>query len=421
MRSRTGGIEVKMLLYNVAILPGEGPFIPRGFILVDGEVIADLGPGDGPSVDRAVDGQNCVVIPGLINAHTHLALTNYRGIADNVRLFDFLSETRKRWSTATPDEVTRSAVEGCRAAVRSGTTSLVDTYTTTPRPTAEAAKRVGVRLVGAPGARSTWFGEPAADTFLEGLRETEATAKDYASGDLMYIPYLSAHSPYHCTSDQIRNIKGACRDRGWLFGIHLAECHEEVELIRRWTGMTPTEYLDSLGVLDDRTIAAHGVFLTEDDVRRLADRGTHLAHCPKSNAKLGDGIAPVPLCLRHGVSVALGTDSMVSNNNLDMLEEMRFGALIHRGAHRDPSILVARDLFLMATINGARAIGLAEHIGSLRPGKRADLAMIDLKPPGGLGEDAVLSDLVFHATSEAVRTVMVNGRIVLEDGRVHPT
>ena len=267
----------------------------------------------------------------------------------------------------------------------------MDSHTITPRPAAEAARRAGVRLVGAPGARSLWFGEPAPDTFLEGLRETEVTAADYAGADLMFVPYLSAHSPYHCSAEQIRLVKAACRARGWLFGIHLAECQEEVELIRRWTGMTPTEYLDSLDVLDERTLVAHAVFLSDGDIRRLADRGSHIAHCPKSNAKLGDGIAPVPLCLRHGVVVALGTDSMVSNNNLDMLEEMRFGVLIHRGAHRDPRILTARECFEMATTRGAQAIGLSDRIGSLRPGMRADLTLLELKPPLGMTEQAVLS------------------------------
>jgi len=416
--SRGVALNVAFVLRNVAILPAEGPFIPRGFIHIDRDTITDLGPGDGPAADQVIDAQGRVAIPGLVNAHTHLALTFYRSIADDVRLFDFLAETRKYWAKATPVEAFESALAGCCAAVRSGTTCLVDSYTTTPRPAAQAARRVGVRLVGAPGARSLWFGEPAPDTFLEGLRETEATAADYAGADLMYVPYLSAHSPYHCSAEQIRQVKAACRTRGWLFGIHLAECQEEVELIRRWTGMTPTEYLDSLSVLDDRTLVAHAVFLSDEDIRRLSDRGSHLAHCPKSNAKLGDGIAPVPLCLRRGVSVALGTDSMVSNNNLDMLEEMRFGILIHRAAHREPGVLTAREIFEMATIRGARALGLSDQIGSLRQGKRADLALLDLKPPLGMTEQAVLSEIVFHATVEAVRTVIINGRIVAEEGHI---
>jgi 5-methylthioadenosine/S-adenosylhomocysteine deaminase len=234
----------------------------------------------------------------------------------------------------------------------------------------------------------------------------------------MFVPSLAAHSPYNCSPEQIQRVKAACRDRGWLFAIHLAECEEEVELIRRWHGMTPTAYLDSLGVLDDRTLLAHGVFLTDDDILLLADRGSHLMHCPKSNAKLGDGIAPIPACLRQGVSVALGTDSMVSNNNLDMLEEMRFATLIHRGLHRAPDVMTARGIFAMATVEGARALGLADQLGSLRPGKKADLALLALQPPLGMTEQAVLSELVFHATAEAVRTVFVDGRPVLDDGAV---
>jgi 5-methylthioadenosine/S-adenosylhomocysteine deaminase len=237
----------------------------------------------------------------------------------------------------------------------------------------------------------------------------------------MFIPSLAAHSPYNCTAEQIRQVKAACRERGWLFSIHLAECQEEVDLVYRWHGVTPAAYLDRLGVLDDRTLLAHCVFLTEDDIKLLAERGSHVMHCPKSNAKLGDGIAPIPACLAAGVSVALGTDSMVSNNNLDMLEEMRFGALIQRAVTRDPSVVTARQVFEMATMGGARALGLASEIGSLRPGKRADLILLDLRPPQGLTEALVLSELVFHATADAVRMLIVNGQIVHDPGGLRGT
>lgn len=417
-----------LVIRRVAILPGKGPFIASGFIVVDGERIADLGPGDGPAAPSSTerppggfevrDAHGLVAIPGLINAHTHLALTRYRGIADDVRLFEFLLETRKHWSQAAPNEAAESALDGCRAAVRSGTTCLIDSHATSPRPAAEAAQRVGVRVAGAAAARSLWLGEPAPDTFEQCLRETEAVAAEFAGSDLLYVPCFAAHSPYNCSADQIKRIKAVCSDRGWSFAIHLAESAEEVELIRRWHGMTPAEYLDRLGVLDDRSLLAHCVYLSEDDVRRLADRGSHVMHCPKSNAKLGNGAAPIPACLGAGVPVALGTDSMVSNNTLDMLEEMRFGALVHRTVHRDAAIVTARQVFEMATIAGARALGLAGEIGSLRPGKRADLALLALDPPSGMSEQAVLSDLVFHATADAVRTVIVNGRIVVDNGAI---
>jgi 5-methylthioadenosine/S-adenosylhomocysteine deaminase len=372
-----------------------------------------MGPGEGPPGHEGRDADGLVAIPGLINSHTHLALTTYRGIADDVRLFEFLAETRKRWGAATHSEVFDAARAGCLAAVRSGTTCLFDSHATSPRPVAAAGREVGVRVIAAGGARSTWFGAPAIDTLPDILRETRAMVKDLVSADLMVIPSLGAHSPYSCTPQQIRQVKAICRDQGWLFTIHLAECEEEVQLIRNWTGMTPAAYLDSLGVLDDRTVLAHAVFLDAQDIRILADRGSHIAHCPKSNAKLGDGIAPISRYMAAGVSVALGTDSMVSNNNLDMLEEMRFGALIHRAMQRDPAVITARQMFSMATIDGARALGLAHEIGSLRPGKKADLVLLQLNPPLGLTEAAVLSELVFHATAEAVRMVIVDGRVVL--------
>ena len=141
-------------------------------------------------------------------------------------------------------------------------------------------------------------------------------------------------------------------------------------------------------------------------------------HCPKSNAKLGNGAAPVPEYLARGMSVGLGTDSMVSNNNLDMLEEMRFCALIHRTVRGDPAAITAGQAFAMATIGGARALGLEAELGSLRPGKRADVVLVSLTPPTGVSEETVLSELVFHVTSDAVRTVIVNGRTILDDGRV---
>jgi len=408
---------VSLLLRHVAILPGDGPFIPDGFIRIDGDRITALGAGQGGAAGAS---RGLVAIPGFVNAHTHLALSRYRGIADDLPLFAFLAETRKRWGTASHDEAYRAARAGCVEAVRGGTTTVCDSHARSPRPAVEAAVDIGVRIVAAGSARSTWFGAPAEDTLPDVLRETSAVAAA-APADGMYVPSLAAHSPYHCAAPQIQRIKAICRERGWLFAIHLAECLEESELIRSWTGLTPTAYLDGLGVLDERTLVAHAVHLTAADIRRLADRGTHVVHCPKSNAKLGDGIAPIPACLEAGVSLALGTDSMVSNNRLDMLEEMRFGALIQRGLQRDPGVISARQIFDMATLGGARALGLDGEIGSLRPGKKADLALLALAPPLGLTEDAVLSELVFHATDDAVRTVIVNGRIVVDGGRVCAT
>lgn len=409
------------LIRNVTVMPGEEAVVPVGFIVIDDDRIHAIGAGEAPApgtdlarlpFDDVIDGTGLVAIPGLINAHTHLALTSYRGIADDVRLFDFLIETRKRWSTAVPAESLASARAGCLAAVRSGTTCLVDSHATTPRPAVEAAREVGVRVVAAAAARDRWFGEPAPDTLESVVRETDAVVADYAAADLLYVPSLAAHSPYNCSAEQIKRVSVICRERGWLFAIHLAECEEEVSLIRKWHDMTPTEYLAYLGVLDERSLLAHCVFLTDEDIRRLADHGSHVMHCPKSNAKLSDGIAPIPACLGAGVSVALGTDSMVSNNNLDMLEEMRFGALIHRATSRAPSVMRARQMFEMATIAGARALGLDREIGSLEEGKRADLVLMALEPPAGRDEDALLSELVFHATAQAVRAVIVNGRTI---------
>ena len=412
---------MEQLIRNVSILPGEGAFVPNGYIYIADDRIVAVEPSDPPAalLGRVTlrDGTGMVAIPGLINAHTHVSLTRYRGIADDVRLFDFLHETRRRWSQASPEETVGSALEGCLAALRSGTTCLVDSHAASPRPIAIAARQAGIRLIGASAARSMWFGEPAEDTFASCLRETEAVAAEFAAADLMYIPSLSAHSPYNCSGSQIAAVKEAARSRGWTFAIHLAECREEVDLIRRWHGMTPTAYLDSLGGLDEHSLLAHCVHITEDDMRRVGDRGAHIMHCPKSNAKLGSGTAPLPEFLERGLSVGLGTDSMVSNNNLDMLEEMRFCALIHRSVRADPSVVSASQVFHMVTMGGARAVGLAEEIGSLRPGKRADLVLMALTPPTGLSEQSVLSELVFHATSEAVRTVIVNGRVVLDQGR----
>jgi len=413
---------MELLIRGVGILPGEAPFIPQGFIQLRGERIADMGPGEGsvnslPPGGEIRNGFGLVAIPGLINAHTHVSLTHYRGIADDVGLFDFLRETRTRWGRASPEEAFQSALEGCLAAVRSGTTCLVDSHAASPRPAAEAARQVGARLIGASSARSLWFGEPTEDTFDACLRATEEVASDFAGTDLLYIPHLSAHSPYNCSASQIARIKEAARRRGWTFSIHLAECQEEVDLVRAWHGITPTRFLESLGVLDEASFLAHCVFLNENDMRLLADRGAHIMHCPKSNAKLGSGTAPIPECMARGVSVCLGTDSMVSNNNLDMMEEMRFCALVHRSVHADPAAITARQVFDMATIAGARALGLQDEIGSLRPGKRADLVLLALKPPIDVSEQTMLSELVFHATSEAVRTVIVNGRVVLDEGR----
>ncbi|MGW4977753.1 amidohydrolase [Streptomyces mirabilis] len=402
---------------DVLTVDEAGTFVRSGAVAVrDGE-IREVGPAEElrTRYDAAetLDATGCLVLPGLVNTHTHLAMTLLRGRADDVTLQGFL-ERVLRWESAllSPKNVAAGVRAAIAESVRAGVTSALDMYWFH-----EAAERV---------AREAGWRLHTGPTFMDVPDPADGIAYEdrmaWARRDLAARatarpgtrPVLFAHSTYTLSPDQLTDIAALAREFGALLHLHAAENTTEVATVEVRHGRRPVELLDSLGLLGPDLLIAHAVDLTGPEIAALARTGTSVAHCPVSNLKLGCGIAPVPRLLSAGVTVGLGTDGAVSSNTLDVLGAVRQAALIHKAAG-DPTAVGAEQAVRMATLEGARALGLGDHLGSLEPGKRADLIVLDLNAPQVRPVHNPWSTLAYAAHSADVRDTVVDGRILMRD------
>lgn len=389
----------------------------EGSVLVEGGRIREVCAGRLEAGDAEVtDAGGMVVMPGFVNVHTHLAMTMFRGYADDLPLREWLEER------IFPAEARRVREESVRAAVRlalvemvkSGTTCFNDMYFFEDA-VAEEARKAGMR--GVVGESLIDFPTPSFGTLEEGVRRTEALVGKWR-GDALVGAGVCAHAPYTCSGETLRRAWGLAQRLGVRWQVHVAETRREVEEMRERTGMTPVRYLDSLGVLDGRLMAAHGVWLDEGEVELMVRRGAAVGHCPKSNLKLGSGMADVDGYVWAGMTVGLGTDGTASNNGLDMVEEMRFAALVAKGRGGDPTALPARAALRMATVEGARAMGLGEVTGSLEAGKRADLVVVNAGASNMVPVYDVYSAVVYAMESKNVVASMVEGEWLMRGRRL---
>jgi 5-methylthioadenosine/S-adenosylhomocysteine deaminase len=395
--------------------------IENGAIAVTGDHIVAVGTR--AEIDRdyqarqRVDRPDAILSPGLINTHTHAAMSLFRGVADDMKLQDWLekfifpAEARNvdrefvRWGTRL------TAIEMALG----GTTTYTDMYYF-EETVAEATKEVGLRGV----LGQTVIGFPAPDykTPGETLAGTEKFFKAYAS-DALIVPAIAPHAIYTVPDDVLKACRLLADRYKKPLVIHLSETkHENEESIEK-RGKTPTAALEEMGVLNGWTVAAHGVWLDDADMRILKARGTGLAHCPSSNMKLASGVAPVGKILALGISMGLGTDGVAgSNNDHDMMEEMDLAAKLQKVTTFDPTALPAETAFSMATDMGARALRLDAMIGSIEKGKRADVIMIRLDQPHAVPIYNVYSQLVYALKASDVADVMVNGRVIVRDKKM---
>jgi 5-methylthioadenosine/S-adenosylhomocysteine deaminase len=360
------------------------------------------------------DASNSVIMPGLINAHTHAAMTIFRGIADDMLLEPWLE---KIWPLelkyATAENVALGSKLAFAEMIASGTTTATDMYWQCEAG-AEAAIEMGFRLLSGTGALDTLDG----DNTKEG-RETRTRAfiEKYLEHPLI-TPCAQVHATYTVSRETLIEVRDMAAEYGILFITHASESQHEVEDVREKTGKTPIHYLDELNLLTPNTLLAHAIHLDPEEIDLLAKRGTSIAHCPESNLKLGDGIAHIPEMLTAGVNVSLGTDGAASNNDLDMWGEIHTTALIHKGTHLDPRVVPAVETLKMATINGAKAINLEEKIGSLEPGKLADIIIVDLGSLHLTPIYNIVSHLAYSAKGCDVKTVMIHGKFVMKDRKL---
>jgi 5-methylthioadenosine/S-adenosylhomocysteine deaminase len=410
------------LLINAQVVTMDGRFtvFAGGAVAIGGGTILGVGhvAADYESA-QTIDCAGRVVMPGLINAHTHVPMAMLRGLADDLRLdvwlLGYMMPVERQF--VRPDFVALGTNLGCAEMIRSGTTCFADMYYF-EEVVADAAAAAGLRAVCAQTVLK--FPAPDAASFEDSL----ARAREFISrwkGHSRVVPAVAPHAPYTCTSEILR----ACAELAAEFAVplhtHIAETSLEVEQSRRENGMPVVPWVKKHRLFDARVIAAHCVHVDEGEIRTLKESSAGVAHNPTSNLKLGSGIAPVAKMLELGVPVGIGTDGPASNNDLDMFEEMRLAALLAKGIGRDPTALPAREALAMATRVGAEAIGLGELTGSIEPGKRADLIVVDLDqshnvPRFGRDPAAVYSQIVYACKATDVVDVMCDGQWLMRDG-----
>lgn len=392
--------------------------LSEGAVAIAGDRIVGVGPVEqvlrahpDAAVER-LDGH--LLMPGLVNAHTHLSMVMFRGVADDRDLGDFLGRVIPAENRLIDHEHVRTG--STAAAVESlcgGVTTALDMYYF-PDAVLEGAGRVGLRVMTGPvildGEGPDAMAPPAR---IEWTREWLA-AHPARPG---WRPVIAPHSTYLVAPELLQVVRELAGDHDAAVHVHAAETTAEVDDVMSTRGRRPVELLDHLGLLGTRTVLAHAVQLTPDEIDRVRRSGASVAHCPASNLKLASGVAPVPDLLAAGAGVALGTDGAASSNDLDMFVAMRLAALLHKGVRNDPTLVPATEVLRMATVAGARAVGLEEDLGSLEVGKLADVVALDLRRAHLQPVLDPVSSVVYAAGRGDVAHVWVGGERVVEHGR----
>jgi len=386
-----------------------------GAVAVEGDKIIAVGHKDGItqtfSADRVIDLPRSIIMPGLINAHTHSAMTCFRGIADDMELMDWLNnyifpaEARN----VDPELAYWGSLLACAEMIKSGTTTFSDMYIF-EEETARAAKQAGMRCL--IGEVLFDFPSPNAGTPEQGLAYTENLIQKWTDDPLINV-MVEPHSLYTCSPDLLKASK-ALADRYQVpLSTHLLENKGEARQIREKLGQSATAFLKEMGILDERFFAFHCVVFDDDDMRMFADHGCKVVHNPESNMKLASGVAPVSAMLRHGITVGLGTDGCASNNNLDMFQEMDSAAKLEKSSLLDPTVMPAEKVIRMATCDGAKVLGMDKQTGVLEAGKKADICVVDMNKPHLTPMYDEYSHLVYSVSGADVDTVLINGRVVM--------
>lgn len=369
-----------------------------------------------PKADRIIDAAGNLVLPGLVNCHCHGAMTLFRGLADDLPLMTWLSE---HIFPAEARLVDAEMVYWCSKLaaaemIMGGATTVADAYFHE-----DAASRAfceaGLRTVAAQGIID--FPAPGVPEPSQNIAAAEDFLSAWQGKNPLLTPALFCHSPYTCSPDTLQRAKALAREAGSPFFIHLAETRDEIKQIKEHHGCTPVRLLHRLGLLDEKTICVHCVWLEEEDIELLRESGAKAVTCPESNMKLGSGIAPLAEMLAAGVPVGLGTDGCASNNDLDLFQEMASCARLHKVAAHEPTRLPAAALLGMATGAGAEVLGLAGQTGRLAVGLRADCIILDRKQPH-LTPFHNPETLVYAGRSSDVATVLIDGRVVMENRRI---
>jgi 5-methylthioadenosine/S-adenosylhomocysteine deaminase len=410
--------SVDILIRNgwVLTVDPEDTLIENGAVAVSGDCIVAVGEDveltASYKAEKTIDARGGIIMPGLVNAHTHAAMTCFRGIADDLPLMTWLNDhIFPAEAKLTFDIVYQGTLLACAEMILSGTTTFCDMYLF-EEAVAQAANTVGIRAV--VGEVIYDFPSPNYGPVEAGLKYTEDLIEKWRDDPLINIA-VEPHSVYVCSPELLQRAGGIAEKNNVPLIIHVAETEKEVADVMEKHGRTPVAHLADIGILGPNLIADHCVALAPEDMTLLKEFDVKVAHNPESNMKLASGIAPIPKLLDHGITVGIGTDGCASNNNLDLFQEMDTAAKLHKVDSLDPTVMDARTVVRMATIDGARVLGLEETTGSLETGKKADIIIVDVHRPHLIPMYNVPSHLVYAVNGSDVVTAMVNGRLLMED------
>jgi 5-methylthioadenosine/S-adenosylhomocysteine deaminase len=402
----------------ITMKEGQAP-IPEADLFIGGGEILEIhvaGEDETPRHRHAeiIDAKGAIVMPGLINGHSHGAMTLFRGLADDLPLKNWLFEKifPAEARHLSPETVYWGALLGCLEMTASGTTTMVDGYFFQDS-TVRAVHEAGLRALAAQGVID--FPAPGVPEPRENLKVGREFIERWLGFSERITPGLFCHSPLTCSGKTLQGAREISAEFGLPLQIHLSETTEEVREVLKVAGKRPVHYLDQLGLLDERLIAAHAVHLEGAEILRLKERGVKVVHVPESNMKLGSGVARISEMVGEGMVIGLGTDGCSSNNNLDLISEMDTAAKLSKLYEKDPTSLSAETVLKMATIWGAGVIGLENEIGTLERGKKADIIVVDLQRPHLCPMYDPFSALVYAANGADVRDVIVHGKVLMKN------
>lgn len=420
VQTQKEAIDLLVIGGQVVTMDDQWTVIENGGVAIRREMILEVGPQEkllGKYVPKEIIGSSDqVVFPGLVNAHTHAATSLFRGFADDRPLKQWLEGFiwPAEATFITPETVYWGTLLAACEMVRAGVVSFLDMYFY-EEEVARAAKETGIRVV---------LGEAIFDSagpnklsFDQGLDYSRKLLEDYRDDPLVSAS-VQPHGTYTVSAGNLMRAKALADEFGVVFALHVSETAQEVNDVRTKTGFTPVMLLKHHGLLDDKVALFHGVHLDDEEIAVLAEMKTAVVHCPEANLKLASGIARLPELLKAGVSVGLGTDGPASNNDLDMWTEIQFATKLHRGVSHDPLAVSARQALYLATRGSASILGLSKSNGSLQPGKRADLILIDFNRPHLTPMYDVYSHLAFAVGRSDVNTTIINGVVVMKDRQV---
>jgi len=392
--------------------------IRNGAVAIQGSRIVAIGTVEELEkvwkADREIDAKGMVVTPGLVNSHTHLSMTLFRGVADDIPAIEWLPRIWSIEKNMSEQACHAGALLGCLEMIKSGTTCFADQYFHMNQ-VAGAVERSGMRAVLAQGVLELGDSEKG----REQLKEAADFAKEWngkVEGRIRCK--IGPHAIYSCSTRLLKEARQIANEIGVGLHIHLAEAPNEIKMVKEKCGRTPTEHLANIDFLSSDVLAAHCTFVENSDIEILRKTGTGVSHCPSTAMKCGGGISPVPDLVREGVSVGIGTDGCGSNNNLDMIEEMRTAAFLHKLNRKDATVLPARTMLRLATIGSATAVGLQSEVGSLEVGKKADMILVDFGKPHLTPFHNVTGHLVYSSFGSDVHTTIIDGEIIMENRQV---